>query len=88
MPCEHGKSTDRLRIHTGAAIVVFDVDAGRFVDVNDNACRFFKMSRAALLGSGPDKISPAYRDGSSRPVCRSRLEDDSLRSGDVVFDNV
>jgi diguanylate cyclase (GGDEF)-like protein/PAS domain S-box-containing protein len=40
-------------------IVVFDVDNGRFVDVNDNACRFFKMSRDTLLACGPDKISPA-----------------------------
>jgi len=40
-------------------IVVFDVDADRFVDVNDNACRFFRMDRASLLASGPDKISPA-----------------------------
>ncbi len=39
-------------------IVVFDVDAGRFVDVNDNACRFFRMDRTGLLAIGPDKISP------------------------------
>jgi PAS domain S-box-containing protein len=52
--------------HAPEAIVVFDVDTGKFVDVNDNACRFFKMSRAALLGSGPDKISPAMQaDGTS-----------------------
>ncbi len=44
--------------HAPEVIVVFDVDRGRFVDVNDNACRFFKMDRAALLASGPDKISP------------------------------
>jgi diguanylate cyclase (GGDEF)-like protein/PAS domain S-box-containing protein len=42
-------------------IVVFDVDQGKFVDVNDNACRFFKMPRATLLASGPDKISPAHQ---------------------------
>jgi len=46
-------------------IVVFDVDAGRFVDVNDNACRFFKMDRATLLASGPAAISPPEQpDGS------------------------
>ena len=32
--------------HAPEVIVVFDVDQGRFVDVNDNACRFFKMDRA------------------------------------------
>ena len=47
--------------HAPEVIVVFDVDEGTFVDVNDNACRFFKMSRAGLLGSGPDKISPAHQ---------------------------
>ena len=45
--------------HAPEVIVVFDVDAGKFVDVNDNACRFFKMSRAALLEVGPEKITPA-----------------------------
>jgi diguanylate cyclase (GGDEF)-like protein/PAS domain S-box-containing protein len=51
--------------HAPEVIVVFDVDKGTFVDVNDNACRFFKMPREALLASGPDKISPAHQpDGS------------------------
>ena len=45
--------------HAPEVIVVFDVDRGKFVDVNDNACRFFKMSRETLLNSGPDKISPS-----------------------------
>jgi diguanylate cyclase (GGDEF)-like protein/PAS domain S-box-containing protein len=51
--------------HAPEAILVFDVDRGKFVDVNDNACRFFKMDRATLLTSGPDKISPLRQsDGS------------------------
>jgi diguanylate cyclase (GGDEF)-like protein/PAS domain S-box-containing protein len=40
------------------AIVVLDVDLGRFVECNDNAVRFFKLNREELLGSGPEKISP------------------------------
>ena len=40
---------ERLRIVVGKQDVV---------DVNDNACRFFKTDRAALLASGPDKITP------------------------------
>jgi diguanylate cyclase (GGDEF)-like protein/PAS domain S-box-containing protein len=40
------------------AIVVLDVDAGRFVECNDNAIRFFKMTREELLSIGPEKISP------------------------------
>jgi PAS domain S-box-containing protein len=39
--------------HAPEVIVVFDVDKGCFVDVNDNACRFFKMDRAALLAGFP-----------------------------------
>jgi diguanylate cyclase (GGDEF)-like protein/PAS domain S-box-containing protein len=51
--------------HAPEVIVVFDVDQGKFTDVNDNACRFFKMDRATLLASGPDKISPSRQsDGS------------------------
>ena len=51
--------------HAPEAILVFDVDAGRFVDVNENACRFFKMSREELQRAGPEKISPALQpDGS------------------------
>ncbi len=62
--------------HAPEAILVFDVDAGRFVDVNDNACRFFKMNRATLLSSGPDKISPANQaDGTpSFGVARGYIE--------------
>jgi PAS domain S-box-containing protein len=62
--------------HAPEAIVVFDVDGGKFVDVNDNACRFFKMSRAALLGTGPDKISPPMQaDGTaSLGVARGYIE--------------
>jgi diguanylate cyclase (GGDEF)-like protein/PAS domain S-box-containing protein len=44
--------------HAPEVIVVFDVELGRFVDVNDKACRFFKMDRDTLLASGPDRISP------------------------------
>ena len=41
------------------AIVVLDVDLGRFVECNDNAVRFFKMSREELLASGPEQDQPA-----------------------------
>ena len=40
------------------AIVVLDVDLGRFVECNDNAIRFFKMTREELLATGPERISP------------------------------
>jgi PAS domain S-box-containing protein len=58
--------------HAPEVIVVFDVDSGKFVDVNDNACRFFKMSREMLLASGPDKISPAHQSDGSPSFGRPR----------------
>jgi diguanylate cyclase (GGDEF)-like protein/PAS domain S-box-containing protein len=46
------------------AIVVLDVDVGRFVDVNENAARFFKMDRETLLKIGPEQASaPVQADG-------------------------
>jgi diguanylate cyclase (GGDEF)-like protein/PAS domain S-box-containing protein len=58
--------------HAPEVIVVFDVDSGKFVDVNDNACRFFKMSREMLLASGPDAISPAHQSDGSPSFGRPR----------------
>lgn len=47
------------------AIVVLDMDQGRFVECNENAVRFFKMTREELLAIGPEKISPPLQaDGS------------------------
>src|SRR5271170_50970 len=73
--------------HAPEVIVVFDVDQGKFVDVNDNACRFFKMDRATLLASGPDKISPPRQsDGSpSFGVPRGYI-DGALAGGAPVFE--
>jgi PAS domain S-box-containing protein len=58
------------------AIVVLDVDEQRFVECNDNAVRFFKMSREQLLGCGPEQISPpAQADGTpSFGVARGHVD--------------
>ena len=40
------------------AIIVFDVDENRFVDVNDKACLLFNLSKKRLLTIGPEEISP------------------------------
>ncbi|HMF88046.1 MAG TPA: PAS domain S-box protein, partial [Gemmatimonadaceae bacterium] len=40
------------------AIVVFDVDACRFVEVNQNACTLFGLCREALLEANPVTLSP------------------------------
>src|SRR5271168_170625 len=73
--------------HAPEVIVVFDVDKGTFVDVNDNACRFFKMSREALLASGPDKISPANQPDGTPSFGRPRGFIEGALAGDApVFE--
>jgi diguanylate cyclase (GGDEF)-like protein/PAS domain S-box-containing protein len=73
--------------HAPEAILVFDVDRMRFIDVNNNACRFFKMDRETLLASGPDKISPPLQpDGlPSTGVPRGHIEG-ALAGGVPVFE--
>jgi diguanylate cyclase (GGDEF)-like protein/PAS domain S-box-containing protein len=58
------------------AIVVLDVDLGRFVECNDNAVRFFKLTREELLAVGPERISPPQQaDGTpSFGVSRGYLD--------------
>ena len=48
------------------AIIVFDVDENRFIDVNDKACELFNLSKKRLLTIGPEAISPETQpDGTS-----------------------
>ena len=72
--------------HAPEVIVVFDADAGRFIDVNDNACRFFEMQRDELLGSSLELIGPLETRGvASLGMARGYIE--SALSGSVpVFE--
>ena len=73
--------------HAPEAIVVFDVDLGRFVDVNDNACRFFKMDRATLLSGGPGRISPPVQmDGTPSFGVQRGYIDGALAGATPVFE--
>ena len=40
------------------AIIVLDIDRKRFVDVNDNACTFFNLSRIAHADDRPRGHQP------------------------------
>jgi PAS domain-containing protein len=74
--------------HAPEVIVVFDVDQGRFVDVNDNACRFFKMDRETLLACGPHEITPARQLDGSPSFGESRgYIDGALAGAAPVFDS-
>jgi diguanylate cyclase (GGDEF)-like protein/PAS domain S-box-containing protein len=73
--------------HAPEVIVVFDVDMGKFVDVNDNACRFFKMPREALLAGGPGKISAGEPPDGTLSFGRARGFIEGALAGDVpVFE--
>ena len=68
-------------------VVVYDVDSDKFVDCNDNAVKFLKMTRAQLLQSGPREISPpAQADGTdSFGTARGHIEL-ALKGGTPVFE--
>ncbi len=73
--------------HAPEVIVVYDVDAGKFIDVNDNACRLFKMTREVLLTCGPEHLSPQFQpDGAaSFGVGRGHIER-AVRGAVPVFE--
>ena len=73
--------------HAPEAIVVFDVDDGRFVDVNGNACRFFKMERPELLKCGADRISPLAQAEGAPPLGVPRAHVEAALGGEApVFE--
>src|SRR5690606_5885742 len=69
------------------AILVFDVDAARFVDANENAAKLFRYTREQLLDVGPRAISPEIQsDGlPSFGVARGYVER-ALKGGSPVFE--
>jgi diguanylate cyclase (GGDEF)-like protein/PAS domain S-box-containing protein len=52
--------------HAPESIVVLDADAGRFVDVNENAVRFLGIERSRLLELGPVDVSPPVQPDGRR----------------------
>src|SRR3954471_15576436 len=52
------KRAEALVEHAPDAIVILDVDLGRFVSVNAAAEELFGMDRVALLAVGPVEVSP------------------------------
>ncbi len=56
-------------------LVVLDMDLGRFVECNENAVRFFKMTREELLAAGPAQISAEIQaDGAPSGVTRGYID--------------
>jgi PAS domain S-box-containing protein len=73
--------------HAPEAIVVFDVDEGRFVDANENAVRLYGLPRPALYQIGPAQVSPAVQpDGRpSEEAAREKILE-ALNGGTPEFE--
>src|SRR5205807_1214889 len=69
------ESAARYRLlldHAPEAIVVLDVDTGRFMDANDKAQKLFGLDRAKLLEVGPVTLSPPYQPDGGASEQRAR----------------
>jgi PAS domain S-box-containing protein len=87
---ELARSEARFRTlveHAPDAIVILDVDTGRFVDVNTNACELFGLPREKLLECGPVDLSPEFQpDGEpSKRLARDAIER-AVQGGSPVFE--
>ena len=69
--------------HAPDAIVVLDVDSGRFVDANENAQRLFGLARERLLQLGPVTLSPAQQPDGAASEERARAYIERALAGDV-----
>ncbi len=69
--------------HAPEIIVVIDPDLNRLIDVNENAVRFFKMEREALLSSTPDALSPPQQPDGSESANANRANLERTLSGEA-----
>ena len=78
----------RLQIELAPeAIVVFDLDIGRFVEVNENALRLFGHGRETLLRLSPAELSPAQQaDGRPSDLAIMGWMLQALDGGQPVFE--
>ena len=73
--------------HAPEAIVVYDIDKGRLVDANANACSLFNLSRKRLLTVGPQDISPEMQpDGLPSFGVGRGYVDEALAGGHPSFE--
>src|SRR4029077_7107513 len=84
------ESAARYRLlvdHAPEAIVVLDVDTGRFVDANDKAQKLFGLDRERLLRVGPVNLSPPQQPdgGASEERARAYIQQ-ALAGNTPVFE--
>jgi PAS domain S-box-containing protein len=84
------ESEERYRTlveHAPEAIVVLDMEARHFVDVNTNAERLFRMKREELLRVGPAEVSPPFQpDGRPSLEAATANIEKALRKGTPRFE--
>jgi PAS domain S-box-containing protein len=69
------------------AILVFDVDADRYVQANEQAACLFGREREALLRIDPVELSPEFQpDGRVSSEARCEMIDRALAGGTPVFE--
>jgi diguanylate cyclase (GGDEF)-like protein/PAS domain S-box-containing protein len=73
--------------HAPEAIVVLDVETGRFVDANVNGQKLFGLDRARLLEVGPVELSPPLQpDGVPSGERARAFIQQALEGGSPVFE--
>ncbi|MFV0445203.1 MAG: response regulator [Planctomycetaceae bacterium] len=73
--------------HSPEAIVLLDVEQGRFVDANETALKLFDVSREQLLSSGPTAVSPEFQPDGTPSEAAARQQVQAAMDGDKpVFD--
>jgi two-component system cell cycle sensor histidine kinase/response regulator CckA len=84
------ESEERYRIlveNAPEAIVVLDVEKGKFVDCNENALRLFQISREELFCHGPAELSPPRQpDGRLSRVAAPEQLASALAGGTSRFE--
>ncbi len=84
------ESEQRLRTlveHAPEALVILDVDTGRFIDVNRHAVELFGRSREELLRMGPVHLSPPTQpDGSNSNELAKQFIEEALAGRLPVYD--
>ena len=78
----------RLQIELAPeAIVVFDLDRGRFIEVNENALRLFGLAREELVRRSPAELSPPRQpDGRPSDLAAMGWMLQALDGGQPVFE--
>ncbi|HEY1900703.1 MAG TPA: EAL domain-containing protein [Steroidobacteraceae bacterium] len=73
--------------HAPEAILVFDVDVGRYIDANANAERLFGTDSARLLQLSPLDLSPEFQPGGDSSAAQVAVHTAGVLAGELqVFE--